>query len=371
MVDERIEMKRTRILHLLSCADMGGIEMLCRSIAEYSTDENDFCLLYRGGILEDKIAETGSIVYPLYHCNIFMRYIKLFLLMKKRNYDTVIVHHEGKGIYLFFIFLTYLFPHKKYVKYLHCAYDKEMIKDCLEKMLLCISLNKADLAIAVSEYVRDSYCSKLDIIADKITILYNGSCVKISDLETVRENRHEKMTRLLYIGRVVKIKGVQTLLRAIEILLSQGYQLQLDILGDGTDMLQCKKLCEELEIEDSVHFRGVVMAKEKYYSDADIFIYPSLCKEAFGISIVEAMAHGLICVASNVGGIPEIIEDGVSGYLVESNNTHALAEKIELAIKICRNDSRNNMSRRAVSRACEFDIENMIQKFHQLVENKK
>ena len=64
-------------------------------------------------------------------------------------------------------------------------------------------------------------------------------------------------------------------------------------------------------------------------SNADIFIHPAIWEEGFGITIIEAMARGKLCIASKRGAIPEIISDGVNGLLVESANAKQLAEKIK------------------------------------------
>jgi glycosyltransferase involved in cell wall biosynthesis len=79
-----------------------------------------------------------------------------------------------------------------------------------------------------------------------------------------------------------------------------------------------------------VSFEGGVLNNKlaPYYQSADVAVFPSVWQEAFGIVIVEAMAHGCAVVASRSGGIPEIIEDGKSGVLVNRNDSHSLADAL-------------------------------------------
>jgi glycosyltransferase involved in cell wall biosynthesis len=95
----------------------------------------------------------------------------------------------------------------------------------------------------------------------------------------------------------------------------------------------------------------------KFLNKSDIFAYPSVCQEVFGISIVEAIAHGLPCVANNVGGIPEIIEDGKSGFLTTESTAKGIAEAIRRVIRLYEDGGIEDISRNAKARAQEFSVQ--------------
>lgn len=84
-----------KILHLMSGGSLGGIEVLCKNIADYSSHENEFAFLFSGGPIADQIEKTTPI-YRLYeNNNRIWRFIKLRKLVKRRSYDVIIAHHEG------------------------------------------------------------------------------------------------------------------------------------------------------------------------------------------------------------------------------------------------------------------------------------
>lgn len=136
---------------------------------------------------------------------------------------------------------------------------------------------------------------------------------------------------LLFVGRLTFYKGVECVLQALPIIKKKINNVRLIIVGKGYLENQLKALCASLGIEKSVIFAGRVSDNvlPKYYAAADVFVLPSTSiAEGFGIVLLEAMASGKPIVASNVGGIPEVIIDGFNGILVPPNVTKDLAESI-------------------------------------------
>ena len=150
------------------------------------------------------------------------------------------------------------------------------------------------------------------------------------------------------------------LIEATKLLLDQGYEVELEVLGDGPDRAEYEELTEKLEIKANVRFRGYRLDKDAFLDRAHIFCYPSVWQEAFGISVIEAMQKGLVCVASAVGGIPEIITDGQDGYLVEAGDKKKLADVLKKIISDYQEDRVSAVQKAAIKRAKEFDVEKMI-----------
>ncbi|HSR11728.1 MAG TPA: glycosyltransferase family 4 protein, partial [Thermodesulfobacteriota bacterium] len=136
---------------------------------------------------------------------------------------------------------------------------------------------------------------------------------------------------MVYVGRLIGLKGVKVLLKAIDAIARRQNGVKLLIIGDGEEKGSLAGLAEAMGIANRVFFAGFIPNSElpRYYSVAKIGVFPTLADEAFGISICEAMACGVPVVATRVGGIPEVVDDGVSGFLVPPGKEEELAERIE------------------------------------------
>lgn len=354
-----------KVLHLLSGGGVGGIEMLCRDIAELSSEQNEFCFLYSGGVIADDMESNHAIVYRLYASNMVIRLLKLMILVRRNKYDVIVVHHEGIGIYLFYIILTCIFRQCHYIKYLHCSFEEKYFyqgvrwKDRLNYLILKTAISSSDLLIAVSGFVKSTYLEEFKCDPDKMKVIYNGIRLNQQSEFTDKIVQENEPVRLLYIGRLVEVKGVRLLLYAMKKLVDEGENIELELLGDGPQREDYEQLTQELGLRDRVHFRGYLLEKEPYYSSTQIFVYPSIWQEAFGISIVEAMAHGMLCVASNNGGIPEIITDGKEGLLFKAAEIESLVDVLRSAARISREND-TSMRINAYDKARFFDIINMI-----------
>jgi len=135
--------------------------------------------------------------------------------------------------------------------------------------------------------------------------------------------------KILFVGNLIKQKGLHYLLKAVVQVKRHFPNVTLTFLGSGKDEKYFRKLCEELQIVDNVVFKGSIPFDEiiSFYQECNIFCLPSL-REAFGISLLQAMSCGKPVVTTNVGGPPHFVEDGKSGYLVPPANSDAIAEAL-------------------------------------------
>ncbi len=129
--------------------------------------------------------------------------------------------------------------------------------------------------------------------------------------------------------RLVPKNGVQFLFGAIPEILRQHPETMIVVVGEGPEQAALERQCAELNIRDKVIFAGGVSNDEinRYYADADLVVLPSL-KEATSIAALEAMASAKPIVASDVGGLPYLVENGVTGLLVPPSDSAALAGAI-------------------------------------------
>lgn len=127
--------------------------------------------------------------------------------------------------------------------------------------------------------------------------------------------------RVMFVGRATHNKGLDVLIRAVATT-----DLLLDVCGDGWALERAMRLVTRLGIADRVRFRGWLSRSslDSTYRDSTVVAVPSIWPEPFGLVGLEAMAHGRPVVASAVGGIPEWLEDGITGLLVQPGDSEAL-----------------------------------------------
>jgi len=170
-----------------------------------------------------------------------------------------------------------------------------------------------------------------------VKIIPNGVDInKFKPNETDKKNLRDKYSLqnkkiLLSVGRIVGWKGFQLIIKSLIELKDFHYIL----IGDGEYIEELKKIAKELKLEKRVLFLGMIDNQElpKYLNIADIFVQPSIGHEAFGITIIEAMACGLPIVASRNGGIVDILKSSNSGYMFEINNTKQMITYIKNTYK--------------------------------------
>jgi len=198
------------------------------------------------------------------------------------------------------------------------------------------TLNTTKKIIATTNIIKNT-SSWLKPVKNKIEVIPNGVDLNVFTPNISGQEIRQKYqiddneSILLFVGRLTFYKGVEYVLQALSIIKKKINNVRLIIVGKGYLEKQLKALCASLGIEKSVIFAGRVSDNmlPKYYAAADVFVLPSTSiAEGFGIVLLEAMASGKPVVASNVGGIPEVIIDGSSGILVPPRETKDLAESV-------------------------------------------
>ena len=159
----------------------------------------------------------------------------------------------------------------------------------------------------------------------RYNVVPNG--VDLSLFHPRTDPRHPGPIRCLAVARLIERKGLGDLIRAMA-LLERG-RLQLEIVGGGSDEMVLRALAAELGLAKEVRFLGPLPRTEvaRRYRAADLFTLPSSA-EAFGNVFAEALASGLPIVGSSIGGIPDLVEHGANGLLVQPGNIEALAGAI-------------------------------------------
>lgn len=145
-----------------------------------------------------------------------------------------------------------------------------------------------------------------------------------------------KENSILFVGQLIRGKGVDTLIKAFALLKNTFHSpVSLEILGTGNDLENLQSLVQEKGLSDTVRFVGWVShdSLAAFYDDASLVVVPSRWPEPFGMVGVEAMLRQRPVIASNVGGIPDWLEDGKTGFLVPSTDEHAFATKMQILLE--------------------------------------
>lgn len=182
------------------------------------------------------------------------------------------------------------------------------------------------------------------------------------------QSKSKDLTSKFIIGTIARLsseKGVDILIRATKMVQAQISNLQVWIIGEGEEKEKLESLTKELNLENQVKFWGFQKNFKNFLKNFDIFILPSIKREALGITLLEALAYQKPVIASNLGGIPEIIEDQKTGLLVEPGNPQTLAEII---IKLYKNPPlAQNLAQAGYQKVkTQFSQEKMIEKFYNL-----
>jgi len=158
------------------------------------------------------------------------------------------------------------------------------------------------------------------------------------DLNIFKPKKHKFNYELLFVGRLIKQKGIQNILSCLPNLIVKYPKLKLIIVGDGPYKHELIKIINKLSLNKHIFFAGEVTGEKliSYYQNADIFIYPSqslsYSAEQIGMSNIEAMAFGLPVISTDSGSISEYVTNNITGLLSEEKDTKALKINIETLI---------------------------------------
>lgn len=322
------------VLHLIESLVRGGAERRLVNDLKFM-DKNRFnhVVAYLFGVddLKGEILDLGIEVIPL---NLKTRFDwvglkKLLEIVRSKSVD--IIHSQ-----LFYADLyarmTKLFIRKiRLISTIQSSYY-EPNNDYLysRKRRLIDSLTGRvcnDRFVAVSEFVRDSIIRRLKFPADRIEVIHNYVDVENfqnSSPEVLQELRRrfsldDNMPVLITVGRLDPPKGHDYLIEAFAKLIKDNAGLKLLIVGDGPSRRQLEDRVRSLNLQDNIIFTRMRSDVLELLYLADIFVFPTL-SEGFPLAVLEAMAVGLPCVASDIGPNREVIESGKTGLLFRAGD---------------------------------------------------
>lgn len=309
---------------------------------------------------------ASILYYPLYALQISKE-----LRARKCNFVHILNYSQFVPI------IRALNPNIKIILHMQCEWLTQLDRVMIERRL-----GQTDLIVGCSEYITEKIRLRFPKLADLCHTIYNGVDINyfvINNSSLTEKSREDR--RLLFVGRVSPEKGIHVLLEAFLKVAEHYPHIWLDIVGPKRQLpleylvgLSDDDKVAELErfyrgrnrqfyfsylekqiparLANNVIFTGHVPHSDviNYYRNANLLINPSL-SEAFGMSLVEAMAFEVPVICTRVGGMVEIVEEGKTGFLIDRDDASALAEKVLLLLTD--NDLRTKMGKAARQRAME------------------
>jgi glycosyltransferase involved in cell wall biosynthesis len=231
------------------------------------------------------------------------------------------------------------------------------------RRLFCALANRISRFVAVSKVAAESLL-KLGIPSNKVVVIYNG----IADLAAGQVGRSENGTPVIgIVGQIGSWKGHEDLLDAFQMLLRTQPSAQLHIFGRAGSEYEAflRRRAHEL----GVVWRGFLEDHSKIYVDLSILAVPSRSEDTLPTSAIEAGFFGVPVVASRRGGLPEIVQDRVTGLLFENGDVQQLAQHLRTFLSDA--ELRNNMGRKARERATSlFGRDRFVREFCEILELK-
>lgn len=249
---------------------------------------------------------------------------------------------------------------------------KRLLYDKMESLL---NRKFSDRVIFVSNNIKEICIRRGLVSASKAIYIPNG--IALYQFKEIRKNRQIIRERVLqklglsksdiigcWAGRITKQKGLDYFINAV-MELGKSRSVKYVIVGDGPDGSQIKNLVHKYGLTNQFIFTGFVNQKEvyEYMGCSDFFVFPSRY-ECLPYAILEAMAVGLPCIVSDVGGNRELVEDGYNGYVVPLGDTRALAEAIGKLLDSP--DIRKRFGENSTELSQKYDEINMIKKVEEI-----
>ena len=273
--------------------------------------------------------EVNVLSYPLFKYKPYTLVLAslLYKLVKKENLEIVHGHYaipHAASLYL----LKEMVPTAKIITTLHGSDIHLLGLDEAYKPVMEHSLNHQDAITTVSKFMKN-FTKEHYNIEKKIQVIYNF--VDPHDFSSKKRLSHDKIT-ITHVSNFRKVKRAPDIIKAFAMVCKIVNEVHLEMIGQGPELDYCRDLAITLGINDKVSFRGSLLNVPQVLCYTDIFVIPSEI-EGFGLAALEAMACGIPVIASNAGGLPEVVEHEKCGFLITPGDVNTLAKYMLILIE--------------------------------------
>lgn len=292
-------------------------------------------------------------------------------VVKNNDIDLLHVHYAIPHASSAYMAKKILEKENKYVPTITTLHGTDITlvgRDKTYAPVVAFSINQSDAITAVSENLKQETYKTFNIEKD-IKVIHNFVDVRrfarkpIDAFRKVIAPNNERI--VLHASNFRKIKRIEDVVKIFK-RLNEVVPSKLLLVGDGPERPVIEDLARQLHLFDEVRFVGKQQDMEEIFAIADLFLLPS-DYESFGLSALEAMAAGAPVVATNVGGLPEIIIQGENGYMGEVGNVQQMAD---YAINILQDENTfQRFKANAKKQAEKFDITRIVPQYEKLYQN--
>ena len=286
---------------------------------------------------------------------------KMVDVVKYENLDLLHVHYAIPHASAAYMARKILETEGVYIPFITTLHGTDITlvgKDPSYEPVVTFSINKSDGITAVSEALKKDTLDHFNVTRD-IRVIPN-----FIDLKRFQKQKKDHFKKaicpgneklLVHTSNFRKVKRVEDVLKVFKNLRSK-IPVKLLLVGDGPERMIIENMCREFNTCDDIRFLGKLDHIEEVLSVADLFIMPSE-KESFGLAALEAMACEVPVVSSNTGGLPELNQHGISGFLSKVGDIDDMTKN---ALIILDDNNLPKFKKGALRRAKDFDLEKIL-----------
>ncbi len=354
-----------RVMHVIESLEFGGAEKVVIDLANAMSKEHYvvLCCVKRLGDLRKTVHDTVHVLcLEKTEGNDWRIPFRLCALVRQHRID--VLHSHNWGVFLEAAFAAFCCPRVGLVNTVHGPYMEyapgwiTRIKRNARHFLERIASSRHHRIVMVSEAIAGYLTTDIGIAVARTTTIMNG----ISSEEVLHLAGTHGAVRFLTVGRLSEVKNQAMMIRAFQD--SNLEQAELWLVGDGPERLNLEQLVRDLDMDSRVRFLGFCQDVTTHLAQCDVFLMSSHY-EGISIAVLEAMRAALPVLGTDVGGMRETVEHGVTGELVSPGDVGAFASAMR-SFYLSR-DKRIRMGNAGRARLLSvFSIENMVRQYKAL-----
>lgn len=321
---------KLKVFHFISGDLWAGAETMAYNLLSRLKEYDDLevsVILLNEGRLAVELRDAGLKVYVVDESqHSFWNIFRKIQVILARNPPDIVHSHRYKENLLAFL-TTRFYRRIKLISTQHGLPEMHINKpDTIQRLISStnfLGLSRFFHTVAVSEDIRTALVNRFRFSVDRVGVIHNG--IQLPD--SVFSKTGSVPFVIGSSGRLFPIKDYPLMVEIAQTVAAVSAEvIHFELAGDGPGRIGLEELVKNYDLNDRFTFRGHVDDMHPFYRNLDIYLNTSL-HEGIPMTILEALSHGLPVIAPAVGGIVEIIDDGIDGFLIDSRNPLDFADK--------------------------------------------